>query len=144
MRLFVALLLAILAGPSTCIVSPVMAAKAAPCIVTPNPVSLATADGTAAFNVYATGGTPGDYYEVAFQQQGHRKQDEARSWLGAADESGNVSADIVYVDGRLSPFDREHALWPGDASVKVTRYRTGGGPGGAASLLATCTFEVTE
>jgi hypothetical protein len=123
---------------------PALAGKAAPCVVTPDPVSLATADGTAILNVYATGGTPGDFYEVAFQQSGHHKTDEARSWLGAADEFGNVSADIVYVDGRLSPYDRDHALWPGDATVKVTRYRTGGGPGGAASLLATCSFTVIE
>ncbi len=33
-------------------------------------------------------------------------------------------------------------LLEGDASVKVVRYRTGGGPGGAASTLATCGFTV--
>jgi hypothetical protein len=114
-------------------------AKSAPCVVDPNPVVLGT---TVSFTVTATGAVPGEYYEVTDQQKGHHKTDEARVWLGQADASGVVGAEIPVDDGRVTG-DTEFALWPGDVSVKVVRYRTGGGPGGAASQLATCGFAVT-
>ena len=115
------------------------AAKAAPCIVSPDPVTLGV---DASFTVTATGGTPLEYYEVTNQQRGHHKTDEARVWLGQADEFGTVTAVIGAVDGRIYGDGLPESLWPGGVSVKVVRYRTGGGPGGAASTLATCSFTV--
>lgn len=112
--------------------------KPGPCTVTPNPVVLGV-DQT--FTVTATGGVPGEFYEVTDQQSGHHKTDEARVWLGAADEFGTVTAEVPVGDGRFSDA-RPYALWPGSVSVKVVRYRTGGGPGGSASTLATCGFNV--
>ena len=109
------------------------------CIVSPDPVTLGT---DPQFTVTATGGVPFESYEVTDQQQGHHKTDEARVWLGQADASGTVVATIPVDDGRVVGPGDEFALWPGDVSVKVVRYRTGGGPGGAASVIATCSFTV--
>jgi hypothetical protein len=117
---------------------PVIAAPN-PCTVSPNPVTLGT---DSSFTVTASGGVPAEFYEVTDQQKGHHKTDEARVWLGQADASGNVSATIGVDDGRIYGDASPYSLWPGDVSVKVVRYRTGGGPGGAASTLATCSFTV--
>lgn len=125
---------------SVVLVAPVLAAKAAPCSVSPDPLTLGVDDH---FTVTATGGTPGEFYEVTDQQAGHHKTDEARVWLGAADEFGTVTADIGVNDGRIyGDAGMPYSLWPGNVSVKVVRYRTGGGPGGAASTLASCGFTV--
>jgi hypothetical protein len=140
-KLFVALLLVIAMS------TPALADAKGVCTVNPNPISLSAIDpaiGYGTINVDAVGGVPGELYELAFQQKGHHKTDEARSWLGYADDAGNVFADLAYSDGRVNPLDRDHAMWPGDVSFKFTRYRTGGAPGGAASLLAICTATVVE
>jgi hypothetical protein len=108
--------------------------------VAPDPVSLAV---DTQFTVTAVGATPGEFYEVTDQQKRHHKTDEARVWLGQADEFGTVTAVVGVVDGRVY-WGTGLELWPGDVSVKVVRYRTGGGPGGAASLLATCGFTVVD
>jgi len=119
-------------------VTPSVAAKTT-CTVTPDPVILGV-DST--FTLIATGGTAFEFYEVTDQQQGHHKTDEARVWLGQADAFGTVVAMIPVDDGRIVGPGDEFALWPGAVSVKVVRYRTGGGPGGAASVIATCAFTV--
>jgi hypothetical protein len=135
--LFVSLLVAVaLSAPLAA-----SSAKAPPCVVTPNPLSLSN---DPSWFVSAAGATPLDYYEVTKQQKGHHVPDEGRVWLGQADEGGNILAEIGTVDGRLVGDGVKEALWPGDVSVKVVRYRAGGGPGGAASLLATCGFQVVE
>jgi hypothetical protein len=113
------------------------AAKSAPCTATPDPLTLGVDQ---FFTVTATGATPGQAYEVTDQQPGHHKTDEARVWLGYPDDAGTISAVIPALDGRIYPDAWPYALWPGDITVKVVRYRTGGGPGGAASLLAVCSF----
>jgi hypothetical protein len=117
--------------------SPVNATSA--CQVTPDPVVLGT---DISFTLTASGGIPAAYYEVTDQQKQHHKTDEARVWLGQADASGTVTAVVGVDDGRITGSGDPYALWPGDVSVKVVLYRTGGGPGGAASLLATCSFTV--
>jgi hypothetical protein len=109
------------------------------CTVSPDPVSLAS---DTQFTVTATGGTAGEVYEVTDQQKQHHKQDEARVWSGWADDAGVVTAVVHVEDGRIVGDGSPYALWPGDVSVKVVRYRAGGGPGGAASLIATCSFTV--
>jgi hypothetical protein len=115
-------------------------AKAAPCVVTPDPVSL-SADST--FTVTATG-LPNVLYEVTDQQTHHHKTDEARVWLGYADDAGNISAVIDVIDGRTT--NVREAMWPGDVSVKVLRWKAGGGTssGSGAVLLTTCGFTVIE
>ena len=120
---------------------PMAHARPSTCTVSPDPVTLGVDDH---FTVTATGGTPLEYYEVTDQQAGHHKTDEARVWLGQADEFGTVTAVIGVADGRITGDGIPEALWPGDVSVKVVRYRTGGGPGGAASTLATCSFTVVD
>lgn len=121
------------------LVVPVPARSATTCTITPDPVTLGI---DANFTVVATGGTPGEYYEVTDQQKGHHKTDEARVWLGAADDTGTVTALVPVDDGRVVGDLSVWSLWPGDVSVRVVRYRTGGGPGGAATTLATCSFTV--
>lgn len=113
-------------------------AKAAPCVVTPNPVSL-SAD--TSFTVTATG-LPNVLYEVTDQQVHHHKTDEARVWLGYADEFGNISAVIDVIDGRTT--NLREAMWPGDVTVKVLRWKAGGSAGSGAVLLTTCGFTVVE
>jgi hypothetical protein len=109
------------------------------CTVSPDPVTLGV---DTEFTVTATGGTPLEYYEVTDQQKGHHKTDEARVWLGQADEFGTVTAVVGVADGRIYGDGLPESLWPGGVSVKVVRYRTGGGQGSAASTLATCSFTV--
>jgi hypothetical protein len=116
-----------------------LAAQRPPCAVVPDPVVLGI---DATFTVTATDGDPFEFYEVTDQQAGHHKTDEARVWLGQADDAGTVTATISVDDGRIVGDASPYALWPGDVAVKVVRYRTGGGPGGAASTLATCSFTV--
>jgi hypothetical protein len=115
------------------------AARPTTCVVTPDPVLLSKAPGT--YHVNATGGVPGEYYEVTLFQKHNPINDERRVWLGQADELGNVEADVPYLDRVIGS---NYSLWPGEARLEVVRYRTGGGPGGAASKIATCTFRVTE
>lgn len=110
------------------------------CTVTPNPVVLGT---DAQFTVSASGAIPGVYYEVTDQQKGHHKTDEARVWVGAADDTGNLTAVIPAHDGSVNGDGDPYSLWPGDVSVKVVRWRAGGSPGGGQILLSTCSFTVT-
>jgi hypothetical protein len=122
------------------LVTPAYAAKAAPCVVTPDPVRLGT---DTSFTVTASGATPFAYYEVTDAQKGHHKTDEDRVWLGEADASGTIVATVAVVDGRTAGPGDVLSLWPGDVSVKVIGYHQGGGPGsGGASVLATCGFTV--
>jgi len=110
------------------------------CTVTPSPVSIAGGS----FTVTASFAVPSEFYEITDQQKGHHKTDEARVWLGQADANGNVSADIPTEDGRIYGDGTPYALWPGDLSIKIVRYRTGGGGNTKASLLATCTTTVVD
>lgn len=120
------------------LVLPAQAGKRPSCTVVPNPVSISAAD---EYTITATGGVPDEFYEVIVSQRQDGVTDEGRDWLGQADASGTVSATLTafpWVDGNPS------GLLVGDAKVNVVRYRTGGGPGGAASSLATCAFSVVE
>ena len=117
---------------------PAQAGKRSACTVTPNPVSISTS-GT--YTIVATGGVPFEYYEVIISQKFDMVTDEGRDWLGQADASGTVTATLTaypWVDGDKS------GLLVGSAKVNVSRYRTGGGPGGAASTISSCTFQVVE
>ena len=118
------------------VVSGAQAGKRPPCTVVPDPVSISSGE---QYTITATGGTPLEYYEVIISQRHDGVTDEGRDWLGQADASGTVSATLTaypWVDGDKS------GLLVGDAKVSVVRYRTGGGPGSAASTLATCSFTV--
>lgn len=112
------------------------AAKPAPCTVTPNPVSISA---TGTYTVTSTGGIPAEFYEVIVSQKHDGVTDEGRDWLGQADAEGTVTATL---DAHPWTTDDHTGLLVGDASVSVVRYRTGGGPGGAASKLASCKFAV--
>jgi hypothetical protein len=114
------------------------AGKASQCVVVPNPVTLGV---DTEYTVTATGGVPLETYEVTLRQKHHLITDEARVWLGQADDTGTVTATIGVSDGRIYGMVTG-ALWPGEPTLNVVRYRTGGGPGGAASKLATCSFVV--
>lgn len=107
------------------------------CTVTPDPVSISSGE---QYTVFAAGGVPLEWYEVIVRQRGDGCTDECRDWLGQADDFGNVTASFAayaFVVG-----DGFHGLLVGDAKVSVVRYRTGGGPGGGASTIATCAFTV--
>lgn len=123
------------------VVSP--AGAAGVCTVTPDPVTLGVDQ---YYIVTATGGLSGGLYEVDLPDpggRGHHNTDESRVWLGYADESGVVTAVIGVDDGRVVGEGSSLSLWPGTATVKVQRYRTGGGsPGIGSVLLASCSFEV--
>ncbi len=115
---------------------PAQAGKRPPCTVTPDPVSIST---TPNYTIVATGGVPNEQYEVIISQRHDAVTDEGRDWSGPADENGTVTATLItepWADGYNS------GLLVGAASVKVSRYRAGGGPGGAASTIASCTFTV--
>lgn len=117
--------------------TPAHAAKAVPCTVVPDPVSISAADH---YTVTAVGGTPGELYEVIISQKHDGVTDEGRDWLGYADANGTVTADFVaYPKYEGDP----SGLLVGSASVTVVRARAGGGPGGAASTLARCGFTVS-
>ncbi len=111
------------------------------CSVAPDPLSLVV---ETQFTVTAAGAIPFDYYEVTDQQQGHHKTDEDRVWLGQADTNGNIDA-TIHVDNGLIGASGTYALWPGGVSVKVIHYQQGGKTiSKGASILAFCTFSVTE
>jgi hypothetical protein len=112
------------------------AGKASQCIVVPNPVVLGV---DTQYTVTATGGVPLETYEVTLRQKHHLITDEARIWLGQADADGVVTA-IVPVDNQVE--GSLYSLWPGEPTLNVVRSRAGGGPGGAASKIATCSFVV--
>jgi hypothetical protein len=120
------------------------AAQAAPCVVTPDPVVLPGTSDPGTYHVDATGGIPLELYEVIVQQSGHHRTDEAGTVARAyADEFGNVSIDAGYFDGRYVGDGATGALWPGNASMVIRRYRTGGGSGGGqAGIIAKCSFTV--
>lgn len=106
------------------------------CIVTPDPVSISSGE---QYTISATGGDPLEWYEVIVRQLHDSDTDERRDWLGQADDQGNVVATLA----AHPPAYPGDGLLVGDAKVTVTRYRTGGGPGGAASTIATCSFSAT-
>ena len=111
------------------------------CGLSPNPVSLTT---DSQFVVAAGGGIPSDFYEVTEHQAGHTFTDEDRVWLGQADASGTVTAQIGVADGRIETVPQLGALWPGTATVKVIHYQQGGkNTSKGASILATCALTVT-
>lgn len=117
---------------------PAQAGKRSPCTVVPDPVSISA---HTLYTVTATGGTPGTYYEIIISQRHDGVTDEGRDALVQADGGGAVAYTFTaypWVDGSKS------GLLVGDAKVSVVRYRTGGGSGGAASTLETCTFTVVE
>ena len=108
------------------------------CTMVPDPVSISSGQ---QYTITATGGVPLEYYEVIISQKHDGVQDEGRDWLGYADASGTVTATLTaypWVDGDNS------GLLVGSASVNVSRYRTGGGPGGGASTIARCSFTVVN
>jgi hypothetical protein len=112
-----------------------------PCVVTPNPLSLAT---DTQFTVTASGAIPLESYEVTDQQTGHHKTDEDRVWLGQADSNGQIVAVVPAGDGRTGS-GSPYALWPGDVKVTVIHYHQGGKISSkGASVLATCAFTVVE
>jgi hypothetical protein len=112
------------------------AGRTAACVVIPNPVTLGV---DTEYTVTATGGVPLETYEVTLRQKHHLITDEARVWLGQADSAGVVRAVIPVVN---QVEGSEFSLWPGEPTLNVVRYRTGGGPGGAASKIASCSFVV--
>ncbi len=127
------------------------AAKAPPCVVDPPVISLSnptyTQDGNPYFIVSATGATPLGFYEVTDQQKGHTKTDEDRTWLGQADESGNITANRYYFDARTVAEGawKPYGVWPGDISIKVIGYHQGGqNTSKGASILATCKATIVE
>lgn len=117
---------------------PAAAAKSPPCTVVPDPVSLSQ---TTTYTISATGGMPLEWYEIIISQRFDGVTDEGRDALVQADETGFVAYTFLvypWVAGNPS------GLLVGDARVAVSRYRTGGGPGGKASTIARCTFEVVS
>jgi hypothetical protein len=119
------------------------AAQASPCVVTPDPVSLSL---DSSWTVTAQNGTPGALYEVLLQEGGVPRQDEGTTIDRVyADDVGTVTDTFQTLDYRLSGLSNFYpSLIPGTAKLKVRAYRTGGGTGGKADLLATCSFGVTE
>jgi len=118
------------------VAAPVSAGKRSTCTVVPDPVSISVAD---LYTVTATGGVPGVDYEIIISQRHDGVTDEGRDALVAADAFGVVTWTFTAypkIDGDPS------GLLVGDAKVDVSRNRTGGGPGGAASTIASCTFTV--
>lgn len=115
---------------------PAQAGKRAPCTVVPDPVSISA---QTPYTITATGGTPLEFYEVIIRQIQDGATDERRDALVQADASGLVQTS--FIAGPLVAGVPGGLLVEG-AKVNVVRYRTGGGPGGAASTLATCSFTV--
>jgi len=113
---------------------PAQAGKRAPCTVSPDPVSISA--GTQ-YTVTATGGTSAEFYEIIIRQRHDGDTDERRDALVQADAGGIVQ--YTFTAYPLVPGDFG-GLLVDDAKVNVVRYRTGGGSGGAASTLATCSF----
>lgn len=112
------------------------AGRQSTCTVDPDPVSISSG---VTYTITGTGGVPFEFYEVIISQKHDGVTDEGRDWLGQADENGTVVASLVAFPWTAG---LKSGLLVGDASVKISRYRTGGGPGGAASTISSCRFTV--
>ena len=123
--------------------SPASAGKRTTCMIFPDPVSLSV---TPSWTVTATGGGAGVLYEVQLRQNGVPRPDEGTTIRRVvADDGGVVAATFETLDYRVVGLSNFWAtLIPGTAKVTIKAYRTGGGPGGAASTLASCSFTVVE